>query len=96
LKANIPGSVCSVCTDVNCKDCPDDKCVSCDDNYFLENEKCVKCDDSCLLKCTGAGNTKCTDNKCNPIGYVYDAAVGCKSCEVFKANCYKCTSGVCE
>ena len=49
-----------------------------------------------MLKCTGAGPKDCTDNKCNPIGYVFDAVLGCKSCELILPNCLRCTSGSCD
>jgi len=72
----------------NCKDCSEATCNTCNDDYYLESNTCKKCDISCELKCTGAGPTKCTDNKCKVNGYYFDGIETCKSCEIVLANCY--------
>lgn len=60
----------------------------------MKNNKCEPCDVACEGTCSGEGATGC--DKCKAIGYVADAVLGCKPCDLVLPNCLKCASGTCE
>ena len=64
------------------------------DHYYLKNNKCEPCHESCEGTCKGEGAINC--DACKAIGWVADAVLGCKSCDLVLPNCLKCASGTCE
>ena len=52
------------------------------------------CNVACESTCTGEGAKNC--DACKVIGYIPDAVLGCKPCDLVLPNCLKCLSGTCD